>query len=357
MRSAVKGIAECAAGFWPAGRALNWAASRNSVIFAFHRVLPPDVNCYDPEMATSPESFEKFVQWVSERFQVVSLEALAEQLDKKNRRSPQFAAITFDDGWRDNFTFALPILRRYQVPATIFLALRFLGSPRRFWQDRLWDSVRRIDSDPSRETALRGALARYSWGSPPAQGGLPFDHIRRLLLQRPSAEAEEFVDHLESLGLQAHSPSERVFLDWEEVRSMQGAGVSFGSHTLNHCLLTRAPVDVRRNEIVRSRQELQERLGTPVTAFSYPWGGWSPELRTEVVDAGYRLAATTIGGPVPRCADPWTLPRVAVSEPVLQGIRRSFSSEKLALYLSAQSLRRRHSPNLRQMMGTTAGLH
>jgi glycosyltransferase involved in cell wall biosynthesis len=133
-------------------------------------------------------------------------------------------------------------------------------------------------------------------------------------------------------------------MNWEEVAEMRGAGISFGSHTVEHTLLSwAAPGDAAR-ELARSQQDLEARLGAPAREISYPWGGMSPFTRQQAEAAGFDCAVTTRPGLVGAGTDPLRLPRIAISEAQLGGRQRRGQWDPAPLDLHLGRARRRRGP-------------
>jgi len=332
---------------------VNTAARRilsaGGSVFMLHRVLPKIEECYEPEMVTSKEAFADFLDWLNENYRVVPLDLLVSQRATTIDRKKPACAITFDDGWLDNFIHAFPLLKASNVPATIFLPVRFIGTSRRFWQERLSFCLGKV-----RPLELRGALieesARFFPWFPPAYDCLSHNgQLKRFLMTRPSEEAEEFVHHLAETARLDVVPSDRAFMNWDEVREMQAMGISFGSHTLNHALLTNTEPAKAIQEIRESRQELEERIGDKVTAFSYPWGATSLLTKEAVLRAGYDYAVTTRPGLIHSAVDRWLIPRLAVSDPILREGSTRFAPNKARLWFAKNVLQStfidRVSPN------------
>lgn len=141
-------MAARAAGWLPGGewlleRAAGTHDPRMAPIFMLHRVLPDPSQCYHPEMAVSVATLEPFLDWLAEVYDVVDLGDLDGHMRARRIRRPA-CALTFDDGWRDTFTYAFPLLQRRGLPATVFLPLRFIGSGRHFWQEKLHFHLRQL---------------------------------------------------------------------------------------------------------------------------------------------------------------------------------------------------------------------
>jgi glycosyltransferase involved in cell wall biosynthesis/peptidoglycan/xylan/chitin deacetylase (PgdA/CDA1 family) len=312
----------------------------------FHRVLPEGEASYDPELVTSTNLFGAFLDWVGERYRVVAVDALARRRQHPKEGGAPLCAITFDDGWRDNFLHALPLLRERQLTATIFLPVRFIGTERRFWQERLRVCLEELDNRGEAESTLQTVMSSFPWCPQLPLREKKFERLRRILLHRPSCEAEEFVDRLAAATGPLAALTGRAFLDWAEVGAMQDAGITFGSHTLHHTLLTRAEPAIVEREIQESRRELTERLGAPPVGFAYPWGATGSHIRERVKASGYECAVTTKEGMVRGGSDPWLLLRIPISDSSLRDIRGGFGAGRTNFYLASRALRKAGAKHL-----------
>lgn len=281
-------------------------------IFMLHRVLLDVRECYDSEMAVGVAGFERFCDRIRQHYDVVPLAELPQALGQARERP--CCALTFDDGWLDTFTHAFPVLQRFGFTATVFLPLRFIGTDSRFWQERLFFHLRQLQSQDRAAEAVRTTAAAFPWCPPLQPADATYQRLSRLLMGRASAEAVEFVDRL---GQHAGTSLEligRAFMNWDEVGIMQRAGFDFGSHTLDHTLLRSIPPAQAERILRQSRQALADQLGAEVPSFSYPWGAVSPFTPVQARAAGYTCAVTVEPGLVRAGADPWRLPRIAVSQ-------------------------------------------
>jgi glycosyltransferase involved in cell wall biosynthesis len=322
----------------PIRHAANWLLGPGATIFTFHRVLPRGSECFEPELCTSEDAFADFLDWIAENYQVVPLDEVASRKGEPSNRKRPDCALTFDDGWHDNFAYAFPHLQRRGLTATIFLPTQFIGTDRRFWQEHLWLCMRELKDGECRREAVEKVASRTPWFPPAGKDRTAYDYVRRLLLTRPSTEAEEFTQRIADFAGLNGAFAGRAFLNWEEVQQMRAAGISFGSHTLNHTLLANAPPKVGEREIQDSRTELESRINERVTAFAYPWGEVGPSSIDQLRESGYKFAATTTPGLVKASSHPHLLPRLAVSDSVLASGARNLDRGKTRLYFMKQVL-------------------
>lgn len=310
-------------------------AKRGACILMLHRVLPPGQPSYDPEMVISSDAFDGLLQWLSQNFELIPLSGVMARL-ASGVDLGGVCCLTFDDGWLDNHQHALPLLRRHQAPATIFLASRLIGTSRRLWQERIWFCLQRLN--PSQLHSLLETQQAKAGAGVTIPANPDFVWLRRYLLSVPSQEAELFADTAERLAPPGTIPCERAFMDWKEVLDLQEHGIEFGAHTENHVLLPQAAADVVKREIEHSRQEIQERTGAEIASFAYPWGAANAYARECVQRAGFQCAVGVQTGAVRPGSDPWMLPRIFVADSVARRREGGFAERQFALYLAARSL-------------------
>ncbi len=250
------------------------------------------------------DRFERQLRYLKARFEVVSLAQGLTHLAEGRQPEKPWVAITIDDGFGDNYTHAFPLLRRYEVPATIFLATDFLDTGRPPWPTRI---VSLLDHTKMRrlEYPFRARLGRLS-----ERAGA----VRRLMDlwgPLPPAERDQRVDELRrSLGAPAGDGP--LPLTWAQVREMTNAGVAFGSHTVFHSRLHEVDPRLVAEELHDSKARIEGELQTPCVHFAYPDGKWGPDSRKAVAAAGYAAALTQDVGANGPNADSFALRRIEV---------------------------------------------
>ncbi|MGD2175810.1 MAG: polysaccharide deacetylase family protein, partial [Candidatus Brocadiaceae bacterium] len=230
---------------------------------------------------------------------------------------PNPVVITFDDGYRDNRTVALPLLREAGVTADFFVCPGNVEQRRPFWWDRLAFCVR---TSPRSSAALDyPRRMELDLGSAEAK-----EQSRRRLLRvvkrTPGLDVEKLLELLqEATGVAPDEAeaAEELVMSWDDVRALREAGMGIGSHTWTHPVLTMVDGEEATDQLTRSRAALEERLGEPVRTLSYPVGSFSEQTRERALAAGYELAYS-YGGGVSRLpgADLLSLRRLAVERHV-----------------------------------------
>ncbi|BCS54957.1 polysaccharide deacetylase family protein [Geobacter sp. SVR] len=291
--------------------------SDKAFILMYHRIvpmserLPPHVQ---PGMVVSATTFEKHVSFLRGRFKIVFLDELMAKV-RKGESIGRCCALTFDDGWRDNYSEAFPILKKYAVPATIFLATGYVGTRKTFWTDEVSSCIDRLNIGAMAEVQAPDSVRRFSGELEGLQkkAELFREELIELLKKKSPHDREEILAHL--LGDLSVATTERLMLNWEEAGEMAESGlVRFGAHTVHHELLDQLPLQRVREEVQFSRMEIENRLRQKVTTFAYPNGNCSESVRQIVKEYGFDAAVTTRRGYLESGISPLDAPRIGLHE-------------------------------------------
>lgn len=304
-------------GLFGAARAL---AGRRDAIVCYHRVVDSGWERFQSGTAVSAATFRRHLNWLRARFEVVDIAELAKTHLTGERPHRPRVVITFDDGWRDNYTCAFPILRELGLTATIFLATDMIDGRRVYWNARVERAMARIHD------RLDDILTAFPDEKLPPEGAfLPaLLAARRSPARRLHAVAER-VKMLDEAGMERviafleelagpASPVERDVMNWDEVREMLDAGIAFGAHSASHRLLDALSADECRRELMDSRDIVAERTGVAPLAFAYPNGNRDESVMRETRRAGFLCAVTTRQAFVRPDDDLFDLPRFVMHE-------------------------------------------
>lgn len=291
-------------------RVLRAARPWNGIlIWNYHRIGDAAGSMFDPHLfSATAEDFDRQVAFLKQNFDVIGLNDLEQTI---NQPRGQFVMLTFDDGYRDNFELAFPILKSHSVPATFFIATGFVDRPRMpVWDELAW---------MLRTTSVK-TLAANEWL--PTSVSLSDQPFRRLLAVYKSLGTELTEMYLEFLadslgtGRCPISLASEQWMTWDMLREMQAGGMTFGGHTVNHPILANSTADQQDWEVGECQRRLVDELGGPIEAFSYPngkRGDFNEFTRAALRSHGYRWAFSYSGG---YChsghADHFDLPRTAV---------------------------------------------
>ena len=260
------------------------------LILAYHRVVTPDdlSRCHiEPGMYVLRDVFDMQVRWLLERFEILSFaQLLAQWKDNEWDERKGYCVLTFDDGWLDNYRHAFPILKTYHVPATIFLPTNYIGSNEWFWPEKIAYLLSRLGQDSltsMQRTRADGVIAELSGlahhkfdGPRGVSRATVWEVIGRCKLAPPS-EIRSGLHKLSEI-LEVSVPDERVTINWNEVTEMAKSGISFGSHSCSHHLLTRLNEETVRQELQESDRILRTLPMGYLPVFCYPNG--TSETRT-----------------------------------------------------------------------------
>jgi peptidoglycan/xylan/chitin deacetylase (PgdA/CDA1 family) len=305
---------------WPTRQQKLW-------VLMYHRVLPlsdPRSLREESGMTITPRTFLSHLLWLAERFEIVKLADWLQAAMGDKPLPKRACALTFDDGWRDNYEFALPELVAEGVPATIFAVSHMIGGTEIFWPNRLARLLTRLGSQAAFHPALSWIERR---SHVLARGRTPDrNDIAAVVATCKNMAESELTDHLTGAELMLGGDGEfdRELLSWDEVRSLLRTDlVDIGSHTRRHVRLTeQTPRDIVAAEITESRAELERQLGVPIRLFCYPNGDACAYARDLVRDH-YLGAVTTRCGINTRLTSSYELMRIGLHEDV-SCTRRSF---------------------------------
>ncbi|AFU98956.1 polysaccharide deacetylase family protein [Simiduia agarivorans] len=279
-------------------------------ILMYHRVLPADDPRYaeeEPGMVVEPQTFDLHLEILSQHFEVIGLQSFLTDKTTKLSKKPK-CAITFDDGWADNYQFAWPLLKKHRMPATIFLASDYIGTDLDFWPNqvnRLLKHARDAFLNAfTLDVDINPQLTEREFGS----------NLIRSLKRHTDKEIYRALDalppNLQSLR-RADVPG---LMNWTQVMEMaQDPLIDFGSHTRKHYRLNLLNDETDlTSEIVLSRNDIEQKLGKPVLLFCYPNGNTSKQTE-QLVMTHYTGAVTTENGknPLP-LASTHLLKRIAI---------------------------------------------
>ncbi len=285
---------------------------RDSIaVLTYHQVLSTGTQPSRLENVVFADEFERQVDYLVRHYHVATGDEVRAFLVERRPLPPNSVFLTFDDGYRNNYAEALSILRRFGATAAFFLTADFVGRADAYlWFDRL-DAILRVV--PHHEIAEWSRAHAFSseFGSG--------DQLRAWIKNVSKDRREWMLDALENTfgRLVAEQEAGRSCepMNWDHVREMAAAGMTIGSHTMSHQILSRASLDEVRHELVASRERIEMETGKRCWCFSYPNGERSdfrPSDQAAVKAAGYDCAFTQLPGFVTAAADAYGLPRISI---------------------------------------------
>jgi peptidoglycan/xylan/chitin deacetylase (PgdA/CDA1 family) len=278
---------------------------------------------FEAGMVVEPDTLDLHLRYLRRYFEIVPLSYLASNLQSygRNPQTKPLCALTFDDGWRDFYEYAYPILKTHEAPATVFLPTDFVGTERWFWTDRLGfllDRIAGVKGGTKRELHFSDVLLRQIV----SMSGTPETRLEKAIAALKPQRIDKIEDLIAelsaALGEEPNRP-DRAFLTWEEVEEMYYSGlVCFGSHTAAHPFLTALTEEQAQQELCRSLDVLIARkvVNSDFLSFCYPYGSYSERLSEMVRHAGYHLATTGEYGWHRQGANPFTVKRIPIHQDI-----------------------------------------
>jgi len=290
---------------------VEWHPRDAGVILLYHRIASHSPDTHG--LCVAADAFRYQMEHLRRYYTPIGLAELA-AASRSGRIPPGAVAVTFDDGYLDNYDVASPILMDAEIPATFFLNTESAGAEREGW----WDVMERLllsDAVPDHLTLeLPGGQLTHPTNTAALRAGALLA-LHGALLYLP---AEARASAIEQLCRWAGKdplpprPTHRLMTVGEVQRLSGRPGHSIGAHTTHHLLLPAHSTDVQRREIVENKQVLEDMIGQPVTAFSYPYGEHDPDTVSVVRDSSFRCAVTVEPAAVRADVDPFRMPRVEV---------------------------------------------
>ena len=285
------------------------------VALNYHRIGDPRKSNFDRGVFSgSSGMFEKQLRFLKKECDVITPDDIA---NLSSRSRGNYAMITFDDGYADNFEAAFPALHVLGLSAVFFVATGFLDQPKISWWDEIAWMVRNSKAVEVGPTAMLPACIVFD--EPARERAI--DSLLAVYKKLPPSVTNTFLnDVAESTGSGRHPPGAvgQTWMTWDNIREMRKAGMVIGGHTVNHPVLSTLSCAEQRLEILGCAQTIQENLGEPMRYFSYPrgkCGSFNADTRQCLREANVQYAFSYYGGMNhSQPGDPYDVHRVAVDD-------------------------------------------
>ncbi len=279
------------------GAELNPLNRARLTVLAYHRVLNIDEPSYPFDENTVSASLDEFdwqMRYIKTHYDVLSFAELLTALADRHP-PPRPLIVTFDDGYRDNYTHAYPILRLHDLPATVFLASGYIGKNEPFWFEKVAYWMK------------SGSLQRFRFGMGPTVelplGTQRLQSLRTVMNTLYLANEREHARLMGQLEEQFPvSPRDRhlvATLSWDDVREMHQAKIEFGAHSVSHLNLARLSKARLRRELEDSKSTIEREIGSRVLALAYPIGrsfAYNERVKAVARQTQYSFAVTYDSG-------------------------------------------------------------
>ena len=341
LKTLIKTGVAAALGWTGGDRAIaSWTGSRTlPLVLGYHAVVE-DFSAHVgrailPNLI-SLDMLERHLEWIGRRYRFIGLDELGVQMERGEPFANPSAAVTFDDGYAGVYHHALPLLKRKGIPASIFIVTDATGCPALQLYDKMYLLLEKvlpiIDHSEERLRRLLDARDVHLGAGDGSRRLGAFSTMRWLFSTLPQNQFRSAIEALETLcGINEGDYPDLQVLDWEMVRTIADAGMTIGSHTRTHALLTEESGEQVAEQTAGSMATLKDKLKRPISHFAYPDGRFNPAVVSAVAEAGYRFGYGTCLRRDPKHPI-LTIPRTLLSERTCADASGAFSSALLSCH-------------------------
>ena len=293
-------------------------------VYMLHRVCPHNPQALYPNenLKASPEFLEKFILKKQKKYDFISLDSLADMLtsetertnEQTNKRTKPFICFTLDDGYKDNFEYAVPIFEKYKVPYAVYVTTCFPDKTAFLW----WFI---LDTIIQKNACIELSNGKRFPAKNKDEKEKAFLDIRVLLLSNSQKEFEKkFYSLLSNYTADIRIDLDEYVLSWNDIRTMSNSPLcTIAAHTKNHSALSQLDESAALYEIIQGKTELENKIGKPVLHLAYPYGSAAEVSEREYALAkkcGFKTAVLSYGGNFKRLdgCNLFALPRKLLSD-------------------------------------------
>ena len=271
--------------------AARWTRGRGAILM-FHRVRPWRERGFAPNrlLEITPEFLEAaIVGTKAAGFEIVSLDTAVQRLRRPAATGERpFAVLTFDDGYKDNRDFALPVLERHAAPFTLYVATGFADRSARLWWSELEEAIARLDKVEVDRLSLQAGTD--------AEKVAAFDKVYwHLRGQGEDALLARVAGLCRKAGVDSRALVAEACMDWDDIAALSRHPLcTIGVHTLSHPRLAKLPFQEMQRELAASRAEIEARIGRKADHVSYPVGDATSAGEREFAEARAQKFASAV---------------------------------------------------------------
>ncbi|MCC9138945.1 polysaccharide deacetylase family protein [Pontibacter silvestris] len=304
-----------------------------AMVLMYHSIAEPESDVWD--IAVSPANFEQQLQELKKAGNVVPLKELTDGVYNKSLKNNSIA-ITFDDGYVDNFSTAKPLLEKYNLPATFFIASGYLGQAREFWWDELEHLILFTEQLPLAITiTINNILVEVSLDEEATLNKVLWQKhkVWKAFVEKPASKRcrlylelwqqlkalpeDELLQHLQSIrswaGVARSVRTGAISMAVEQLQELeQHTLFDIGAHTVTHPALALHKRAYQRQELLLNKSFLEKTLNQTIELLAYPYGSYNGYSMAEAYEAGFKAAFTTEGKVISEGDHPYSLARFQV---------------------------------------------
>ncbi len=278
---------------------------KDILILMYHRVSPEKGESL--LIPLPPDIFEEQMKVISKKYKVVFLRELPALLKDKSKSNEKILILTFDDGYKDNYVYAYPILKKYNIPATIFISSSYINNQKNFWWDQIYQIIKNLRI---KKLTLNGIIS-CPLKTEADKECCAFSLVEKLK-KLPLAETTSLIEQLIKKYELRLDENTNVML-WEDINKMDENIVDIGAHTVNHTMLSILNPKMIEYEIIQSKKDIENNTSREAITFSYPYGtseSFNKEVINVVKQNGFCCAVTGIPTPIRKNSNLFTLGRI-----------------------------------------------
>lgn len=309
------------------------SGAKTSSILLYHRIADDPIDAWD--LCVSVQNFERQLHWLKKNCRVISLEEMVFEWSRKKLK-PNSIAITFDDGYLDNYTLAIHLLEKYALPATFFIT----NERKILWWDELEACLLKTETLPERfhftinsilidysllgETSLtpelHAKLCCWKAFTKPTtkRAGLLMQVWKQLRFMTYEEQQKALVQIRGWSASKISSPP--LMNEWQVKNTSEQSLFEIGAHTKTHPALSSLRIEMQKAEMLENKNYLEEIIGKKVKYFSYPYGDYNEQAINVASESGFEASFTTQGLPVGFCKRIHQLGRYCVTNQNLSTI-------------------------------------
>lgn len=296
MKKILKKIKNIISVYFGIASIFRYLNRNKAIILTYHIIYKENANSTRPTCFISESEFSKHIKWLVKKYQVVPLSTIVDCILTKKNFPKKALGITFDDGYSNFFHVAYPILKKFNIPSTIYLSAGLIDTKKLFW----FDMIEYLLLNTYQKT-LNITIQDKVYCLDLSEKNKSIQELVNLLKKTTNRERKAVINHLTSLlhkGREPISSGDYLPLSWREIKGFcNDSLIAIGSHTIEHIILTSLSTKEVYNEVYNSKLILENNISEIVEDFSYPNGKLSDfdEVSKDMLKkAGYRSAATTI---------------------------------------------------------------
>jgi peptidoglycan/xylan/chitin deacetylase (PgdA/CDA1 family) len=274
------------------GKRLQRVRKPKYVVLGYHNVGESGLPLY---CRLSKRIFAEQMSYIKRHYRVISLAQMVEELRDPPPRE-QSVVVTFDDGYAGTYSGAFPVLKAYGIPATVYLTAASIETGEAPWYDRIFLQLQQAAPRVVLPLAVDVLFQLNDFESRVEAAATVVMYLRSL----PDDDRRRWCESLDRIvTLTYPSKIQGAMMNWEQIREMQAAGISFGCHTMTHPVLSRLDPDAMRAEVVDSKRLIENRLDMHVSDFAFPFGkprDCGTIGASTLQEFGLKTAMTTIVG-------------------------------------------------------------